>query len=147
MAQQKQGITLQTRSPSLLLSTSEFPPPPCCTAKSFQVSILQSCERGDILFTCTVAALMVTKYLASWEMAMAQTPSSEWLSKMVCTGTLRSRDPMSAPGSTGGSRQSPGKVWHNPPTLLCVEEGTEGGKLQTRCCHKLVFSVLSIPSS
>ena len=47
MAQQKQAITLQTRSTSLRLSPSKFPPPLCCTRKNFQGSNPQGYKRGD----------------------------------------------------------------------------------------------------
>lgn len=145
MAQQKEAITLQTCSPSLPHLNSHLPYAALQKRSCpFQVSILQSYERGNILFTCTAAALMVTKYLASWEMAMAQIPSSESVSKMVHTGTLQSRDRLGAPGSTGASRHSLGKVCDT--TLGCVEEGVEGG-CKHWCCHRLVLSVPSIPSS
>jgi len=76
MVQEKEAITPQTCSTSLLLSPSECSLPLGCTGKSCQGSILQSYRRGDVFFTCTVLALMVAKYFASWEIAIALTPSS-----------------------------------------------------------------------
>lgn len=82
-------------------------------------SVLRRCERGDRVFTCTVPALMVARYFASWEMAIAPTPSSGWLSKMVRTGILRSKVLLGAHGSAGGLGQS-GSTAHPG---LCGGEG------------------------
>lgn len=103
MARQKQALAPQTRFIPAALPI-QIPPSP--HREEPVGSVLRRCQRGDVVFTCTVPALMVARYFASWEMAMALTPSSGWLSKMVRTGILRSKVLLGAHGSAGGLGQS-----------------------------------------
>lgn len=72
---------------------------------------------------------MVAKYFASWEIAIALTPSSGWLSKMVRTGILWSKVLM------GGHSGFTAIAWQIYGTAHPGLHDGEGFCNRQRCCR------------